>query len=395
MNWASAASLPDGPLSGIRIVEFGANITVPYATMLLADQGADVVKVEHGLGDQMRYASSYRSGAEGLAAIFITANRNKRSVLIDLKDPASVDMVRDLVRSADVVVQNFRPGVIDRLGFGYDAVRKLRADILYVSVDGLGTTGPECERRVYDPVIQGMSGMAGAQCDPATGRPDIIRTAAADKVTALVTSQAITAGLLAVARSGKGQHVRVSMIDAALTFMWPDSMGKSTFVGDNVVVLKNMTDARIIFETQDDYILASSMADADWAELVTALGQPELASDPRFCSITLRIKHVSEVYEALRDAFLNRTTAEWLDRLRSTGAIFAPITRPEQVHLQPQLQAIGAIVESDHPQAGRYRQPRHPVQFEGTPAGLRAHAPRLGEHNDEIAGELAGARVKA
>lgn len=395
MTWTSASSLPDGPLSGIRIVEFGANLTVPYATMLLADQGADVIKVEHGLGDQMRYSSSYRTGVQGLATIFITANRNKRSLLVDLKDAASVDMVRNLVRTADVVVQNFRPGVIDRLGFGYDTIRKLRSDIVYVSVDGLGTTGPECERRVYDTVIQGMSGMAGAQCDPVSGRPDIIRTAAADKATALVVSQAITAGLLAVARGGEGQHVRVSMIDAGLTFMWPDSMGKNTLVGEDVVELKTMADARIVFKTKDDYILATSMADADWLELITALERADLANDPRFSSITLRIKNVSEVYEVLSDAFLNRTTAEWLERLRPTGAIFAPITRPEQVHLQPQIKAIGAILELDHPQAGRYRQPRHPVQFEGTPTRLRMHAPRLGEHNGEIEEELAAARARA
>lgn len=221
-------SLRTGPLAGYRILEFGANFTGPFATMLLGDQGADVIKVESPQGDQIRYSTSARGG---ISAAFLSTNRNKRSVVLDLKKPAAIAAFRRLVKSCDVVVQNFRPGVVDRLGLGYDDLRKVRDDLIFVSVSGFGSDGPYSKQRVYDTVIQGVAGIAGTQRDPDTGVPCMVRSAIVDKVTALTVAQAITAGLLARERSGKGQHVRVDMLNAMLSFWWPDVMSNQTFIG--------------------------------------------------------------------------------------------------------------------------------------------------------------------
>ncbi len=387
-DYAEVADLRRGPLTGYRILEFGANFTAPIATMLLGDQGADVIKVENGTGDQMRYAGAYRGGVQGLASVFLSANRNKRSITLDLKAAESVAMVRRLIAVCDVVVQNFRPGVIDRLGFGFTDCKQIRDDIIYVTIDGLGAVGPERKRRVYDTVVQGISGMAGVQRDVDTHEPRAFQTAIADKITALTVFQAITAALLARERSGDGQHVRVSMLDAAISFLWPDSMGNNTLVGEDVTKLGTAMDTKLIYRTKDDFILATCMSNADWIALATVIGRPELVEDSRFVNITDRIKNTASLYGELQNVFLTRTTAEWIDLLRTADAVFAPVNRPETLHLDAQVQATGAIRELEHPQAGAYRQPVHPIRFEGTPAGLWRQAPSLGEHSAEIIEEF-------
>jgi crotonobetainyl-CoA:carnitine CoA-transferase CaiB-like acyl-CoA transferase len=382
-----------GPMTGFRIVELAANITGPGATAMMADQGADVIKVENGVGDQMRYANGYR--VKGLAAIFATVNRSKRSILLDLKTPEGLDAVKRLISTADAVVQNYRPGVIERLGLGYEEVRKLREDIVYVSINGLGRTGPESGRRVYDTVVQGMACMAGVQTDPATGEPRPLNTVAADKVTALTVAQATVAALLSRERSGKGQHVEVSMLRACLAFMWPDSMGNVTWLGEGAVEASTMTRSKLVFKTKDDYIIATAMSDDEWRALVTAVGRPELANDPRFATIMDRAQRPAERSAVLADAFLCRTTAEWIPILRAADAVFAPINRPDEVHLDPQVIASGALVELDHPIGGLYRQPDHPILFEGTPASISRHPPLLGEHTEELLAELYPAGLPA
>jgi crotonobetainyl-CoA:carnitine CoA-transferase CaiB-like acyl-CoA transferase len=378
-------SAATGPLAGYRILEFGANFTGPFATMLLGDQGADVIKVESPQGDQIRYSTSARGG---ISAAFISTNRNKRSVVLDTKKPEAIAAFRRLVKTCDVVVQNFRPGVVDRLGLGYEDLRKVREDLIYVSISGFGSDGPYSKQRVYDPVIQGVAGIAGTQRDPDTRAPSTVKSAIADKVTALTVAQAITAALLARERTGKGQHVRLDMLNAMMSFWWPDVMSNQTFIGAGATAAGTIADARLIYKTRDDYVLAACMSNAEWQGLVTAIGKPELADDPRFRTMPDRVAHLREQYDELKDGFLSKTTSEWLAILRDLDAVCAPVNTPENVCDDPQVRGSGIIWNGEHPVAGKYRQPIHPIQFEQTPASIRRHAPVLGEHTEEVLNEL-------
>ena len=383
---------PTGPLAGIRVLELAANFTGPIATMWLGDQGADVIKVEPATGDQLRYVGACRDGVARLSSVFLSANRNKRSVGLDLKDPESVAALKNVIARSDVFLQNYRPGVIESLGLGYDEVVKIRPDIIYISINGLGTTGPESRRKVYDTVVQGMAGPAYVQRDPHSGVPRVVQNAIADKVTALFVFQAVTAALLARAHTGKGQFVSVSMLDAMISFMWPDSMSNDTLTGASVRPSGTAVESNLVYQTKDGYILATAMSNSDWRGLVTALGRPELAKDPRFLEISDRVRNTHLIHGELQPAFLLRTTSEWLPLLRDADAVFAPINATSDLHLDEQVRALGSIIEVEHPTAGAYRQPVHPARFASTPATLWRHAPQLGEHNEEVLGASAAGR---
>src|SRR6266446_452981 len=217
-----------GPLHGYRVVDLTSNVSGPLATMILGDQGADVIKVEtpNG-GDQTRAGSG---GRAGFSTSFLNNNRNKRSIVLNLKTQGGVQALMRLVAGADVFVQNFRPGVAERLGVGEEAVRAVAPNIVYVSISGFGEKGPYAEKPAYDPVIQGFSGLATVQAGSDEVRPRLLRTILPDKLTAITASQAITAALLARERSGEGQHVRLSMLEAVLAFLWSSDMGSQTFV---------------------------------------------------------------------------------------------------------------------------------------------------------------------
>src|ERR1700722_8269971 len=209
-----------GPLDAVRVLDLTSMVAGPVATMILADQGADVIKVEPPNGDLMRHLSLQRNG---MSAFFLSCNRNKRSLAVDLKSAGGLAILQKLVPSADVLVHNFRPGAAERIGVGEEAVRALRHDIIYVSITGYGETGPYAGQRAYDPVIQAMSGLADIQADNETGRPRMVRTIIADNTTALTAAQAITAALFARTRTGQGQHVRLAMLDAMVAFLWPEA----------------------------------------------------------------------------------------------------------------------------------------------------------------------------
>jgi crotonobetainyl-CoA:carnitine CoA-transferase CaiB-like acyl-CoA transferase len=217
-----------GPLDGVRVLDLTSMVAGPVATMILADQGADVIKVEPPNGDLMRHLSLQRNG---MSAFFLSCNRNKRSLAVDLKSAGGLAILQKLIPTADVLVHNFRPGAAERIGVGEEAVRALRHDIIYVSITGYGETGPYAGQRAYDPVIQAMSGLADIQANNETGRPRMVRTIIADNTTALTAAQAITAALFARTRTGHGQHVRLAMLDAMVAFLWPEAMPGLTFVG--------------------------------------------------------------------------------------------------------------------------------------------------------------------
>jgi crotonobetainyl-CoA:carnitine CoA-transferase CaiB-like acyl-CoA transferase len=375
-----------GPLAGYRIIDVTQMLSGPMATMMLADQGADVIKVEPpGIGDLTR---ALGGAPRGMAPIFATINRNKRSVVLNLRDRKGIELLERLVASADLFVQNFRPGVADRMGIGEAALRRVKPNLVYVSISGFGESGPYVHKRVYDPVIQALSGLAAIQGDVATGRPRMMRLIIPDKVTALTAAQAMTAALLARERTGEGQHVKLAMLDAVISFLWPEGMARHTFIGPDISVSRPPDVRDLVFETADGYITVGVVSDAEWHGLVRALERPEWLDDPRFQTPAGRVKYADARLELTAEVLKTRPSAEWLARLDAEQVPCAPILSREEVIVDPQVAANGLIVESDHPHAGRMRQTRPAARFERTPAELRSPAPLLGEHTEAVLTEL-------
>jgi crotonobetainyl-CoA:carnitine CoA-transferase CaiB-like acyl-CoA transferase len=355
-------------------------ISGPIATMMLADQGADVIKVEPLEGDLVRNLGANRGG---ITATFLSANRSKRSLAIDLKTEAGLAALRKLIPTCDVLVQNFRPGAIERMGLGEGEVRKLRDDIVYVSISGFGESGPYAHKRVYDPVIQALSGLAAIQAD-ATGRPKMVRTIIPDKTTAVTAAQAITAALFARERTGQGQHVRLAMLDVMVAYLWAEGMTGYTFVGGEVSASRAQLAQDLVFETQDGYITAGVVSDAEWRGMCRALEHPEWLEDPRFATPTGRVVHVQARLELTAEVLRGRTSHEWLERLDREGVPCAPILTREAVLTHPQIVENAILEEYDHPAAGRIRQPRPAARFTATPSRMRRPAPTLGQHSRDV-----------
>ena len=378
-----------GPLEGYRIVDLTAMVSGPIATMMLAEQGADVIKIEPpGQGDLVRTIGDARSG---ITPLFATSNRSKRSVAIDLKQSKGVALLNRLVATADVFVQNFRPGTADRMGVGEFDLRAVAPDLIYVSISGFGEKGPYAQQRVYDPIIQAASGLASMQRDRETGRPRMVRTIMADKLTALTAAQAMTAALLARERTGEGQHVRIAMLDAMVSFLWPEGMMSYTFVreGDELGRQSRTPQIReLVFDTSDGFIAAGTVSDAEWAGFARAAHRPELIGDPRFATGTARVENWDERLELMGEVLRSDTTARWLERLAAEQVPCAPILERHELLTDAQIAANDLIEEIDHPQAGRIRHVRPAARFDRTPARVRGFAPGLGQHTDEVLAEI-------
>lgn len=375
-----------GPLHGYRVIDLTSNVAGPLATMILGDQGADVIKVEAPDGGDATRAGADRRA--GFTASFLNNNRNKRSIVLDLKTSGGLKALMRLAAGADVLVQNFRPGVAERLGVGEEAVRTVSPKIVYVSISGFGEKGPFAEKPAYDPVIQGFSGLATIQAGSDEARPRLLRTILPDKLTAITASQAITAALLARERSGEGQHVRLSMLGAVLAFLWSSDMGNQTFVGHEPARQEAASAIDLIYETADGYMTAAALTDRQWAGLARALDRLEWLEDERFKSPALRQRNIDARLQLTQDALITRPTAEWLERLTAAGVPCAPVLTRNEVIRHPQVHEMGLLVETDHPVAGRLRQTRPAARFSRTPAGIRHGAPRLGEHTEDILAEL-------
>ena len=370
-----------GPLTGYRIVDLTAMISGPVATMMLADQGAEVIKVEPPAGDIVR-----RMGHDlgGVTSSFVSANRSKKSVVLDLKSDRGRALLDRLVESADVFIQNFRPGTADRMGIGEDAVRARRPDVVYVSISGFGERGPYRHKRVYDPVIQALSGLADIQTDRATGRPMMVRTIIPDKVTALTAAQAITAALLHRERTGEGQHVRLAMLDAMVAFLWPEGLVNLTVVDRELPEPRSRLAPDLIYRTRDGYITVGAVSDSEWQGLCAALERPDWLSNPLFSTPHDRTVNVVERLEQTQEVLRRRTTAEWLQRLDEHQVPCAPVLSQAELVEHPQVVANELVELRAHPDMGPYRQARPAARFEGSPSGIAGHAPRLGEHTREV-----------
>ena len=374
-----------GPLDGYRVVDVTQMLSGPMATMILGDQGADVIKVEPPKSGDLTRAFS----KSGITGMFAMINRSKRSVAINLKTAAGVKLIKQLVSQADVFVQNFRPGTVERMGIDEEALRAIKPDLIYVSISGFGESGPYIKKRVYDPVIQALSGLTDVQRDRDTGKPHMMRLVIPDKVTSLTAAQAITAALLSRERTGKGQHVRLAMLDAVVSFVWPEGMADQTIVKETSHKSSD-SDQRpeLIFETTDGFITAGAMSNKEWEGLVRALEQPQWLEDPRFQTPADRMKHAPHRLELMSQVIRTRSTDEWINRLDAEEVPCAPVLRRDEVRHNEQVIANNLIVESEHPHVGRTRMPRPPARFTETPAELRIHAPALGEHTESVLKEF-------
>jgi len=376
-----------GPLAGIRVIDCSAVLSGPMATMMLADQDADVIKVEQpGIGDYLRLSPFARGG---LGAFFVNGNRGKRAITLDLRAPRGREILLALVRGADVFVQNFRPGAVERLGIAEPDLRAVRPDLIYVSISGFGESGPYARRRVYDPVIQALSGSVAIQAHPDTGERDLVRHVICDKASALTAAQAITAALFARERGAGGQHVRLAMLDAALAFFWPDGMMAHTLVGPGVERAgPTLYQLYRLTETADGHLIYFAVSDAEFHGLFRALGHPEWCEDSRFRDLGTRIAHTAVLEPMIRAAFKKWPTDEIIARMDEEALPVAPALSLEEVIDDPQVRHNEVLIERDHPTAGRIRQPRPAARFDRTQAEPGRLAPLPGEHTDEILAEL-------
>ena len=332
-----------GPLHGIRIVDLTSVVSGPSATMLLADQGADVIKVESLQGDFTRHVSNRRGG---MAANYLNNNRNKRSVALDLRDPRGKAVLMRLLDGADVFVQNFRPGVIERMGLDEATVRSAAPDIVYVSISGFGERGPYAAKPVYDPLVQALSGLTTIQAGSDGERPRLVRTILPDKLTGITAAQAITAALVARLRTGKGQHVRLSMLESVIAFLWHSDMGSQTFVDGNIPQQEAQSFIDLIYETADGYITVSLMTDRQWRAAAEAMERPGWLTDPRFSTAARRQENIDARLALTQEVLRTRKTAEWLARLEAADVPCAPVLTRSDMIRHPQTSRTVEVLGS-------------------------------------------------
>lgn len=382
-------------MSGIRVIDCSIALTGPYAVALLADQGADVVKVERpGFGDIARYVGV---SVNGTSALFTMCNRGKRSIAIDITKPEGRDIVLRLAARSDVFIENFRPGVLERAGLGYEDLRAQNPDLVYASLTGFGPTGPYAHKSAYDTVIQAYGGFAANQADPETGEPRFLNQTAADKVTAMYAAQAITAALFARERGAGGQHLQLSMLDAVVSFLWADSAGNEVLLDSDRSMKSSFVSNFRPFRFTDGYGIVTPTSDADFAGMCRGFGVDGY-DDPRVATITERAKNrdvMQEIMARCYEAASRMSTEEAMARLEAERVPCGVVVAPEDLPKDPHAQAIGLFEESIDPVVGHVRRPRHPTQFSETPARLGACAPALGQHTDEVLAELGLAEATA
>jgi crotonobetainyl-CoA:carnitine CoA-transferase CaiB-like acyl-CoA transferase len=377
-----------GPLDGVRVLDLSQIVSGPFAAMMLSDLGADVIKVEPtDARDPIRQGFFMRGG---LPALYLNNNRGKRVIGANMRSRAGCDIVLELAERADVVIQNMRPGVADRLGVGYGECKKRNSSIVYCSISGYGTGGPWAQRPVLDPVIQGVVGIVARQKSEAIPIPDLVRMVVADKWAAQMATQAVLAALYRKERTGEGQHVELSMLDTALYLSWPDLMMDYTLIGEDVSGGLRVVDIYQLTDCADAKLIYFCSSNAQLMGVLRALNRPELCEDPRFSSSEAVVQ--PENFEALGriivDEFAKVRRDDVLERLIENDVPCGPILEPTEVPDNEQIRANEALVEWEHPEAGVIRQPRSPLHFSATPTDFKTGCAQIGQHTDEVLREL-------
>ena len=384
-------SFSNGPLHGVRVLDLTSMVSGPTTTLMMADQGADVIKIENPKGgDHTRAVSTKRNG---VSASFVNNNRNKRSLTLNLKDPRALEIFRRMAAEADVVVQNFRPGVADRIGVGYEELKEINPALIYVSIAGFGFEGPYAQKPVYDPLVQALSGLTTVQGGSDEVRPRLVRTILPDKLTGYAASQAVTAALFHRERTGgkkegEGQHIKLSMFDTVVSFLWGSDMGAHTFVGDELPRETAQSFIDLIYETQQGYISVAVQSNKEWSGLCRAFNKPEWLEDPRFATAALRGKNIDLRLEMTQEVLLTDTAENWLRRLEAEDVPCAPVLTRTEVIRHEQTLANETVVEINHPVAGRLRQANPAPRFSKSPTSFRLPAPLLGADSHQILGHL-------
>ena len=370
-----------GPLEGIKVLDLTSMVSGPVAAMILGDQGADVVKVEPIHGEQLRFLGEQHNG---VSSTFYSCNRNKRSLAVDLKSDEGKKILWELIDDTDVLLQNFRPGAMERMGFGEELVRQHNPAIIYVSISGFGEHGPYAHKRVYDPVIQALSGATDIQADRVTGRPTMFRIILADKVSALTAAQAVSSALFHRERKGEGQHIKLSMLDAVVAFFWPEGMNGLTYAEKQSDSKKSFSSIDLVYETADGYMTMSTVSDKEWQGMCKALAREDLIDDERFATALARRQHASVRRDVVGEEIARHNTEELLSLLDAHDVPCAPLLDRLELLDHPQLVASDTITREVIGDFGEVRQARPAARFDKTASTLRMPAPKLGEHSLEI-----------
>lgn len=373
------------PLAGIKVIELSNMITCSLAAMTLSAQGAEIIKIEPPvLGDKMRPLGTQKNGVSGF---FHNCNRGKRSLAIDLKSEAGVRAVKALSSNADILLHNYRPGVMDKLGLGSRELRNLNEKLIYVAISGFGTKGPMTDLPAFDHVIQGMAGFTELQSSN-EGSYDFIKTFICDKVTAYTTSQAATAALLARTNTGVGQHIDISMLHACLSFMWPDGMMHRTLKDEDRFEMSPGSDYFQTINYSDGGVAVAPLTNEHWEALLPMLGYPELIGTPLYESVASRMTNMKDVLEVLKSPRNDIGVDRAMKILIEADVPCSPCIKRDEIETVEQIKAIGALETYVTEAMGRLTAPTPPVLFEGKPTSQAEPSPLLGEHGKEILIEL-------
>jgi crotonobetainyl-CoA:carnitine CoA-transferase CaiB-like acyl-CoA transferase len=381
----------EGPLTGIRVLDLSRVLAGPYCSMMLGDLGADIIKVERpGIGDDTRHWGP-PFAAPDESAYFLCVNRNKRSITIDLKKPAGIEIIKSLARKSDVVLENFTPGTMDDLGIGYEALRALNPRIIYCSITGFGPDGPFRNRAGYDLAVLAVGGLMGITGEP-DGPPVKVGVAITDVATGISAQGAICAALYARETTGRGQRIDLSLLETQVAALV--NMASSYLISGEIPKRWGTAHETIVpyqgFETKDKYVIVAVGNDKLWRRFCKIIGRPELAYDPRFKTNPLRVKNRKECIEILSPLMKTRPRDEWVKLLNGDAIPCSPINNMSEVFQDPQVLHRNMLVEVDHPKAGKIKMVGIPAKYSETKPTIRRPPPVLGEHTGEILREILG-----